>query len=141
MKGFLRIIPAFLLLFFSACQKDIPVPESKKDYKDHGEYRSNEDLPVSLDIKKPSFLVRHHVKGDNLFIECKLTDISFRSDQGNQKQGKLLVSVNGRKSEEIFSPVFIIKGLPAGSHKITLEVVNLQNQPYQLKNEFMVTIP
>ncbi len=141
MKGILRFIPAFLLLFLSACQRDIPVPESKKDYKDQGEYRSNEDLPVSLDINTPSFLVRHHVKGNDLFIECKLTDISFRSDHHNQKQGKLLVSVDGRKSDEIFSPVFIIKGMPAGTHKVTLEAVNLQNQPYQLKNEFTVTIP
>jgi hypothetical protein len=90
----------------------------------------------------PSFTVQHHVKGNNIFVECILTGISFRqSDMTSQKVGKLIVSIDGKKSQEVVSAAFILKNLESGQHKVKLEVVSLNNEPYGLMKEFLVNIP
>lgn len=141
MKGIRKLTAALLLLFLSACHRDIPIPKSKLDFKTMSANEAVEDFPVSGKLTDSRFFVRHHVKGKNLFVECMLSDISFRDDHQNKKVGKIMVYVDGTKTQEIDSPVFIIKSLPSGSHTIILEVVNPQNQPYELKREFSVTIP
>ena len=90
----------------------------------------------------PSLMVHHQVKGHNLFVDCILTGISFReSDQLQQKVGKMIVWIDGKKYQEVSSAAFIVKGLPAGDHKLKLEIVKLTNEPYGLIKEFMVNIP
>ena len=103
-----------------------------------------EAVPVNHEnsSKMPSFIVQHQVKGNNIFVECILTGISFReSDQTRQKIGKLIVSIDGKKSQEVVSAAFIMKNLSPGEHKVKLEVVNLNNEPYGLMKEFLVNIP
>ncbi|MDF2858774.1 MAG: hypothetical protein K0Q87_4625 [Neobacillus sp.] len=91
--------------------------------------------------KTPSFSVEHQVKGNNIFVECILSGISFRqSEKTRQKVGKLIVSIDGKKSQEVVSAAFILKSLPAGQHRIKLEVVSLNNEPYGLMKEFIVNI-
>jgi hypothetical protein len=66
--------------------------------------------------------------------------ISF-SGQSAKDKGKILLYVDGKKKEEIFSAAFIIKGLSSGKHRIRLELVK-ENQPIsKLKREFYVSIP
>lgn len=90
----------------------------------------------------PSLYVQHEIKGNNLFIECIVTGISFReSDQTKQKIGKLVVFIDGEKSTEVTSAALIVKGLSQGSHKVKIVVVDLKDEPYGLANEFMVNIP
>lgn len=139
MMVILRLTPVFMLLFLSACHKDIPKPEFNLDLLTT--INNEDNVPVSGIQDKSPFFVRHYVKGNNLFVECMLTDISFRNDNRHKKTGKLIVYVDGKKTEEIFSSVFIIKGMPVGDHTIELQVVNLHNQPYSLKEQFTVTIP
>jgi hypothetical protein len=141
MKGFPKIFPILLLLFLSACHRDIPTPKSRPNGE---KINGNDaiDYPVSGKPIEPRFFVHHNVKGKNVFIECKLTDISFRNDhKQNIKSGKILVFVDGQKHLEIDSPVFIVKELTSGHHTIKLEVVDKENQPYDLRKEFSVTIP
>jgi hypothetical protein len=89
---------------------------------------------------KPAFFIRYSIKESKVFVECILSDISFRSDN-HKKRGKLILSVDGKKTNEIDSPIFIIKGLSPGNHRITVEVVSLENNSYDLKREFNVSIP
>jgi hypothetical protein len=141
MMGILRLTPVFMLLFLSACHKDIPKPKFNTYLSTRTSINNEDNVPVLGIQNKSPFFVRHYVKGKNLFVECMLSDISFRNDNRNKKTGKLIVYVDGKKTDEIYSSVFIIKGMPVGDHTIELQVVNLHNQPYSLKEEFTVTIP
>lgn len=138
MKGFSLSFLVFLLLCLTGCHRDIPKPESELEIQPV--IVEAEKVVQVLNQQQSEFFVRHQIKGKNLFVECMLSDISFRDDN-NKKTGKLLLYVNGQKTEEIHSPVFIVKGLPKGNHQIKIEVVTLQNKSYSLKKEFNVTIP
>lgn len=90
----------------------------------------------------PSFLVHHQTKGNDVFVECILSGISFRqNDHSKEKVGKVLVWIDGKKTQEEITAAFIIKGISPGNHKLKLEVVNLKNEPYGLETEFLVDIP
>jgi hypothetical protein len=92
--------------------------------------------------KSPSLYVQTKTKGNNVFVECILTGVSFRqSDQQDRKVGKLVIWLDGKKTKEVNSAAFIIKGLPPGEHTIKLEVVDLKNVPYGVTQEFLVNIP
>ncbi|MEH7107985.1 hypothetical protein [Bacillus sp. JJ1764] len=90
----------------------------------------------------PTLNVKHETKGNQVFVETILTGISFREDDNlGQKNVKMVVWIDGKKYLEVKSAAFIIKGLPAGSHQIKLEIYSLENQPVGLAKEFMVNIP
>ncbi|CRK80609.1 hypothetical protein [Neobacillus massiliamazoniensis] len=90
----------------------------------------------------PSLFVHHQTRGNDVFVECILTGISFRQyDHSKEKVGKVLVSIDGKKKQEVTTAAFIIKGISPGNHKLKLEVVNLKNEPYGLEKEFLVDIP
>nr|WP_263328134.1 hypothetical protein [Neobacillus sp. Marseille-Q6967] len=92
--------------------------------------------------QSPALFVNHKINGRNLLVQCILTGISFReSDKPGHKTGKLVVSVDGRKVQEVTSAAFIMKNLPQGFHQIRLEVVDTKNVPYGLSKEFLVNIP
>jgi hypothetical protein len=92
--------------------------------------------------QNPSFFVQSSIKGNNVYVECVLSGISFReANQNGQKAGKLVIWLDGKRREEVNSAAFIIKGLSPGEHKVKLEVVDLKNEPYGLIKEFMVNIP
>lgn len=129
-----------MILLLSGCQQDIPKPESNMMMMHENVQEEGKDLPVTGTLPESSFLVHHQVNGKNVLVECRLTDISFRSDNTNKQSGKIVVYIDGKKTEVVHSPVFIIKGLSQGSHLITLEVVNKDNQPYPLKKELKVLI-
>lgn len=142
----LFILPFLILGFLSGCHKDLPEPEAKSKIAAAADnkWMSLDTLPVYYQNSKeiPSFFVQHTTKGNNVFIECILTGISFRNpDHSKQKTGKLLVWIDGKRNQEVASAAFIIKGLPPGNHKVKLEVVDLNNKPYGLTKEFLVNIP
>ncbi|MCM2533520.1 hypothetical protein NDK43_15410 [Neobacillus pocheonensis] len=53
----------------------------------------------------------------------------------------MVVYIDGLRTQEATSAAFIIKGLSPGNHKIKLEVVKLNNEPYGLMKELLVNIP
>ncbi|EIJ81622.1 hypothetical protein PB1_01735 [Bacillus methanolicus PB1] len=135
----------FILIFsslLSACQKDIPEPETNISILPIEYANAAGDQPVSVieDKGDKTFFVRHHVRGENLYIECMVSGISFRSNHtGNT--GKIILSIDGKKIKEISSAAFIVKGLNPGTHKVKLEIVKTNNEPYHLIKEFYATIP
>lgn len=90
----------------------------------------------------PALFVQYESKGHNVFVECIVTGVTFREkNDSNQKAGKMIVWIDGKKSKEVSTAAFIIKDLAKGNHKLKLEVVDLHNKPYGLTKEFMVNIP
>jgi hypothetical protein len=90
----------------------------------------------------PSLVVQTSIKDKNVYVECILTGISFRqSEQNSKKVGKLVIYVDGKKTDVVNSAAFIIKGLQPGQHGVKLEVVDLKNEPYGIRKEFLVNIP
>lgn len=90
----------------------------------------------------PSLVVQTSIKDKNVYVECILTGISFRqSEQNSKKVGKLVIYVDGKKTDVVNSAAFIIKGLKPGQHGVKLEVVDLKNEPYGIRKEFLVNIP
>jgi hypothetical protein len=89
-----------------------------------------------------ALFVQYESKGNNVFVECIVTGVTFREmDENNQKTGKMIIWIDGKKSKEVSTAAFIIKDLKSGSHKLKLEVVDLHNKPYGLTKEFKVNIP
>lgn len=146
-----RIVPFIILLFFlagiiSGCQKDLSKLETKPkiDSMDQLSYFHSEIVPVyKQNLKEiPSLFVQHKIKGNQILVECIINGVSFReSDHSKQKIGKMIVWVDGKKNSEVTSAAFIIKGLSPGVHKLKLEVVKLNSEPYGLTKEFIVNIP
>jgi hypothetical protein len=89
----------------------------------------------------PTIFAQHKINGNNVFVECIVTGITFRqSEDRHQKVGKIVVWIDGKRHSEVDSPIFIIRGLKQGSHRVILGVVNLNNISYGLEKEFVVTI-
>ena len=132
--------------FSLGCHRDLPKPDKKPKSVARMEIRlpRSEILsvynPNSDDF--PSLFVRHRIQGTKVFVECLVTGISFRqTEESHDRKGKMVVWIDGKKSHEVTQAAFIIKGIPPGSHKIKLEVVDLSNESYGLSNEFLVKIP
>lgn len=128
----------FSILFLQGCQKDVPEPEVKLQVIPMSTIHAEHDLPVIMEQKKDAFNVQHHVRGNSVFVECMISDISFRDN--SKKQGKLVLYIDGNKKEEITTAAFVIKGLTKGIHHVKLEVVNNKNESYDLQKEFTVSI-
>ncbi|PLR84088.1 hypothetical protein CVD25_12780 [Bacillus canaveralius] len=144
MKRKARLVLLFVLVCLTGCQSELLAPET-------GTTVRAESLPAVISenstvfafkqAENETFSVQHHVKGNNVFVECFVTGISFRAPhETGKEQGKIVVYVDGEKREEVTAAAFIIKDLSPGTHRIKMELVNPYNQPYQLKNEIHVTI-
>ncbi|WP_258535577.1 hypothetical protein [Bacillus sp. 03113] len=127
----------FVLLVITGCRKDLPEPETKVNVM----HRNTNSIPVLLNIQQQTtpFVVQYEVRGKNVFVECFLRDVSFRSNS-NKKNGKIHLFIDGEKKDEIRSAAFIIKGLSKGKHLIELNIVKPDNKPYQLRKKFSVVI-
>ncbi|NMD71968.1 hypothetical protein HHO41_16840 [Bacillus sp. DNRA2] len=140
MKLSVQILFSLILIVLVGCQRDIPKPKSKENKSSAFSLTDQVARVVAATPHPSSFTVRHQINGKNVLIECKLQDISFRHDLPDKQVGKIIVLIDGKKTEEVDSPVFILKDLTSGQHTITLQVVNLANQPYPLKKEINVDI-
>lgn len=132
-------IPAFLLL--AGCGDDVPDPEVKTN-KEAATYSA---IPTTADVQasfsptaKEEFDVRHIVKGNKVFVECKVRDYSFRDDS-NGKLGKIVLEINGEK-KEYSSAAFVIEGLKTGKHTMTLSVMDVASKTTKFKKSFQVMI-
>lgn len=135
------LISCIILLTAAGCKRNIPKPETNSNM-----------LPIintdsfsvfaasSVNLSSDPFYVKSHVNGKDVFIECIIPAVTFRDINANNK-AKIIVYVNGKKKEEVTSAAFIMKGLPAGTHRVKLKVVKIKDASYQLQKEFLVTIP
>lgn len=112
---------------------------------------SNNEKRLFLDVfnlsQKPldnPMSVKHLVKGNDIYVECVISNFTFSKREGNKINqtgtGYLQLYLNGKKIDNIYTAAFIIKGLPAGKHLIKLELVHNDGTPYSIEEEFEVTI-
>lgn len=145
LKGTKATIIVILSLFVTAgCQKDIPKPENKIQIvtvknKPFGE---EESIPVNnVPQQQAPFYVQSQINGKNVYIECMVRGVTFRDDPKSQANpGKIIISIDGKKHQEVRAAAFIIKGLTTGKHQIKLDVVKLNGDPYSLSKEFTISI-
>ncbi len=134
-----------ILSILSGCQRDMPKPETKtKNLSLVNMIPAAKTVMTSSPKNEviPSLFVQYESKGNNVFVECIVTGVTFReNNHSNRKVGKMIVWVDGKKSQEVSAAAFIIKDLAYGNHKLKLEVVDLHNKSYGLSKEFMVNIP
>ena len=133
MKTLRLMVPLFLPIFIVACQKEIPEPETK----DISFYPYEAILASAKELGKiDPFFISHQVKGNDVYIECRIKDISFRNDLAI-----IILTIDGKKMNEINHPAFVIKGLQKGTHQIKLEILKKNEKISSATKEFNVTIP
>jgi hypothetical protein len=129
----------FILMSISlmACQKDIPEPETKSLVV------SAAQLPnIVVSNQRESFHAKSFVKGNDVFIECRISNFSFREHNKNRNpSGKMIVYVDGKKYNQYSSAAFIVKDLTSGNHRISLQIVDSNGQKTALKKEMVISIP
>lgn len=133
-----KMVFVFLIvLLLNACHKDIPDPEVKKEISIEPMHtvRAENDVVVLGMRSEQSFTVQHHVKENNVYVECFIPDISFTN-----RNTSLIVSVDGNQKKVVTTAAFIIKGLPKGSHQIQLQVVEKNQKREDMKKDFEVLI-
>lgn len=131
-------IPAFL--FLTGCHNDIPDPKVKPHREAVNDVISpNMAVQASITSSDTEKMVVHHlVKGNKVFVECRVKDYSFREDSQG-KLGKILLEVDGQKYE-YSSAAFVIEGLKAGNHTINLSVIDAVNKTTKYQKSFQVMI-
>jgi hypothetical protein len=144
-KNWMFMIPLLLFGIFSSFQPELPDPNIKHKIFpiENLSFMHKKVVSASMQAptETPSLLVHYHTKGDNLLVECIVTGISFREqDQSQQKIGKMIVWLDGKKKQDVSAAAFIMKGLSNGNHQLKVELVNLQNKPYGLSKEFNINI-
>src|SRR6476620_249193 len=133
MKTLRLMVPLILPIFIVACQKEIPEPETK----DISFYPYEAILASAKELGKiDPFFISHQVKGNDVYVECRIKDISFRNDFAI-----LILTIDGKKMNEINHPAFVIKGLQKGTHQIKLEILKKNEKISSATKEFNVTIP
>ncbi|KAA9025992.1 hypothetical protein [Niallia endozanthoxylica] len=114
MKKMLSLVVLFCLLTLSACQKDIPEPETK-------DISSSSNVTVEASsmriAQEDTFFVKYHVKGRDVYIECIAKNASFRN-----KSAKIVLLIDGKDKTEYQNAAFIVKGLQPGPHHMKLEL-------------------
>lgn len=133
-----KMVLVFLIgLLLNACHKDIPDPEVKREISivPMHTVRAENDVVVLGMKSEHSFTVQHHVKENNVYIECFIPDISFTN-----RNTSLIVSVDGKQKKIVTTAAFIIKGLSKGSHQIQLQIVEKNQKREDMKKDFEVLI-
>lgn len=133
-----KMVFVFLIvLLLNACHKDIPDPEVKREISivPMHTVRAENDVVVLGMKSEHSFSVQHHVKENNVYVECFIPDISFTN-----RNTSLIVSVDGKQKKVVTTAAFIIKGLSKGSHQIQLQVVEKNQKREDMKKDFDVLI-
>ncbi|MBB6443719.1 hypothetical protein [Bacillus benzoevorans] len=117
-----------ILMMLSACQKDIPEPETKKFVILQEAAVQASGLTIE---SNDSFVVKHQVRGSDVYFECMVKGTSFRNGGA-----KIILYIDGKRTKEVNNAAFIVKGLNKGMHKIKLEL-KAANQQTALAEKVM----
>lgn len=138
MKHFTWLL--ILAAALSACSNEKPRPEGEETVPMEVSMLGNESVETAVQPRQLN--VTHHVKGSNVYIECYIPNFSFSDKRGEKVNGEgyLNLYIDGKKTDEIHTAAFIIKGLDKGTHTIYIEVLHNDSSRYHLKKTWNVTI-
>ncbi|MGM0919845.1 MAG: hypothetical protein ACQEWW_01265 [Bacillota bacterium] len=138
MKHIMLLI--LLLVSLTACTNEKPRPEGNA-------------VPMEISITQQDaveagaqtgrqLFVNHHLKGRNVYIECFVPNFTFSDERGKKVNGEgyMNLYVDEKKTDEIHTAAFIIKGLEKGTHTISLELLHNDSSKYHLKKTWNVTV-
>ncbi|WP_243289993.1 hypothetical protein [Bacillus sp. FJAT-47783] len=127
------LISCGLLVLLAGCTNDKPTPEGvTHDTVPTIEVLNMQELSHSTD---QSMSVRHHVRGNRVYVECYVSHFTF--SEGN---GYLQLSIDGNKIKRLRTAAFVIKDLSKGKHQIKVELVKNDHSKQVLKKEWTVDI-
>lgn len=138
----IKIFMMFILLLLplTACNNEKPRPEGDAVPMEIS-LMDSDAVEVAKQTGRQLF-VNHHIKGSNIYIECFVPNFIF-TDQRGQKvngEGYLNLYVDEKKTDEIHTAAFIIKGLEKGTHTISLELLHNDSTKYHLKKTWNVSV-
>ncbi|MFC4320299.1 hypothetical protein [Litchfieldia salsa] len=143
MKKFITIALCTFLL--TACTNDKPVPEALVVHivmLENNRIFKPETRHVSAMRKETERIldVRQQVIGNDVYVECMISDIRLNKQENSYGDGYIELSVDGKKVDQFSTAAFIIKGLQRGKHNIKLDLKGMHGKRYHLSKEFKVTI-
>ncbi|MFZ3588066.1 hypothetical protein ACOI1C_02075 [Bacillus sp. DJP31] len=138
------VISLACLLAVTACGTDDPKPPEASVMPMYLTYPIDESIVASASINENNVTVRHHVKGNDVYVEVIVPSFTFTSS--NKKinvdgEGYLKLFLNGKQVDEIHQAAFIVKGLPTGKHNLKVELVHNDATSYGIAQEMSVIIP
>ncbi|WP_338753876.1 hypothetical protein [Bacillus sp. FJAT-52991] len=128
-------IIAIIFVMLAGCKLNFPEPEALSTVPEVKE--------VEAEGKgNHSWTVSHTLKGQQLFVECIVENVSFSTEGRHGKvKGSAAIYIDGVFYKSYDTAAFIVKGLPSGKHKINVKLVSENNQPLGYEKTFHVTIP
>ncbi|WLR43646.1 hypothetical protein LC087_05735 [Bacillus carboniphilus] len=121
-----------LICCLAACTNDKPTPETKFEIDPLKTIALSNQVKEVTNMSK-SFHVNHHVRGNNIYIECYIPNYNFQKDKG-----RLQLYVDGNKAEDVQTAAFVLKDIPKGEHRLKL-IYKRPNQT-NLEKEWSVKI-
>ena len=128
------LIAMFAVFALAGCRTNIPEPESISPSASMSE--------AEAQATEKKWTVRHLLRGENLFVELIVPDISFSNNGTNpHKKGQVAVYVNGKHYNTYHTAAFIVKGLEPGRHQINIKLIDQRNRSLGYEKSFAVSIP
>ncbi len=128
------ILPLFFLGFLNIQIDEKPVAAKSIHYTYFSE-------TSELEIKR-SIQVEHQVRGNDVYLECIIPNFTFKQSGGQKKDGEghLNVLIDGKRTENISTAAFIIKGLSRGEHTLKIQVTHNDLTNYPLEHTIQVRV-
>ncbi|MBM7621716.1 hypothetical protein JOC95_003624 [Bacillus tianshenii] len=141
MKLLLVILTCFTLVFLTGCKEE---KRKEPEVNSLVNEMATEVSKMSIQAKEPlSMTIHHHIKGQHVYMECIVgPDFHFTDEKSKRKQGegRLGVYVDGKLLETVSKGAFILKGIPSGTHTITVKLMHNDQTEYGLSESFVVEI-
>jgi hypothetical protein len=135
----------FLFFMLVACGNNKPEPETTVKAVPFTAIHQQEkaEMEVMSRPNKQQIQIQYHVKGHDVYVDCYIPHFTFQKNKKKNVNGEghLVLYLNGKKVDEITTAAFILKGLPAGKHKLKVEMVHNDSTTYHISNEIEVSIP
>ncbi|MFC5712284.1 hypothetical protein ACFPU1_05780 [Thalassorhabdus alkalitolerans] len=90
-------------------------------------------------MQEDGWSLQYKVKEANIYVECILPDFSLSMNE-QKGDGYLLLKLDGSEIGRMDQAAFVIKGLPAGDHEITIQPVDHEGKAHAKEMSFEITI-
>ncbi|ATO50864.1 MULTISPECIES: hypothetical protein [Brevibacillus] len=105
---------------------------------------SNQTHVLAEEVKKPSLIVEHQVKGNDLELKLVVQGFQFSLENMGKEnkvgEGHVHLYVDGKKIAKIFGPQFTLADVAPGKHKIEVELAHNNHESYGVKQTFEIVV-
>ncbi len=138
------IISLVCFLAVVACDTDDPKPPEASFLSTKMISFIDEAIEASATLDENNVTVRHHVKGNNVYVEVIVPNFNFSSSDKKSNvngEGYIKLFLNDKQVDEIHQAAFIVRGLPTGKHNLKVVLVKNDATSYGIEQEMSVVIP